>query len=128
MSIITAAATTAAATGPTTNNNGNSLATPSMHKRTHRHKRSQAISGDFDAMGLGLFNSPPLASSPINIHKPQRQQVHLPQLPPSYQSPIPIRNNHSNDALLLLLVNKVDEDMDKENNEFDRYYQFNNNK
>lgn len=29
----------------------------------HRHRRSGAISGDFDAMGLGLFSSPPFALS-----------------------------------------------------------------
>ncbi|CAX41354.1 conserved hypothetical protein [Candida dubliniensis CD36] len=32
--------------------------TPNFNRRGHRHKRSQAMSGDFDAIGLGLFNSP----------------------------------------------------------------------
>ncbi|KAI5950255.1 hypothetical protein KGF54_005212 [Candida jiufengensis] len=51
----------------TFNNNNNNLSTSTtttpkttsspFNPRTHRHKRSQAISGDFD--GLGLFNFPP---------------------------------------------------------------------
>lgn len=45
-----------------------SLPTPShmggmSGPRGHRHRRSGAISGDFDAMGLGLFSSPQLSTS-----------------------------------------------------------------
>lgn len=36
--------------------------TPQSSKRTHRHRRSAAISGDFDVMGLGVFSPPPSLS------------------------------------------------------------------
>ncbi|CUM68484.1 uncharacterized protein PRCAT00006209001 [Priceomyces carsonii] len=48
--------------------------TPSMGKR-HRHRRSAAISGDFDIMGLGLF-SPPSTSGSSSVPCSTRDVEH----------------------------------------------------
>lgn len=39
-----------------------SLAPNQSARRSHRHKRSGAVSGDFDIVGLGLFGAPPTNS------------------------------------------------------------------
>lgn len=41
--------------------------TPTTSRKIHRHRRSAAISGDFDSMGLGLFSPPPTSKSLNNI-------------------------------------------------------------
>ena len=41
--------------------------TPTSSRKIHRHRRSAAISGDFDSMGLGLFSPPPTSKSLNNI-------------------------------------------------------------
>lgn len=41
-----------------------------LGKRTHRHRRSGAISGNFDAVGLGLFSPPPPLSGNSARHSP----------------------------------------------------------
>lgn len=41
--------------------------TPTSSRKIHRHRRSAAISGDFDSMGLGLFSPPPTSKSLSNI-------------------------------------------------------------
>lgn len=49
------------------NTNLSVSATPSaIRRQNHRHRRSAAISGDFDIMGLGLF-SPPNGSKPLHL-------------------------------------------------------------
>jgi hypothetical protein len=48
----------------------NLLATPGT--RGHRHRRSQAISGDFDIVGLGLFS--PSSHKPIVASQQQQEQ------------------------------------------------------
>lgn len=49
---------------------------PSAYKRGHSHKRSAAISGDFDAMGLGFFTQQPqpvLQPAPPPLPHPHQQ-------------------------------------------------------
>ncbi|ODV77674.1 uncharacterized protein CANTADRAFT_30087, partial [Suhomyces tanzawaensis NRRL Y-17324] len=45
-------------------NLSNHLSVTPLGGGTHRHRRSAAISGDFDAMGLGLFSPSPSSNEP----------------------------------------------------------------
>lgn len=73
-----------------------------LGKRTHKHRRSGAISGNFDAVGLGLFSPPP----PI---------THAARHSPHSLNPIPqvtTSGNHQHLLLSLAMLNsKSDSDV-----------------
>lgn len=73
-----------------------------LGKRTHKHRRSGAISGNFDAVGLGLFSPPP----PIS---------HAARHSPHSLNPIPqaaAAGNHQHLLLSLTMLNsKSDSDV-----------------
>ncbi|KAF6069759.1 hypothetical protein FOB64_002838 [Candida albicans] len=65
------------------NPNPNHL-TPNFNRRGHRHKRSQAMSGDFDAIGLGLFNSPSHLTTNNTTHVSSFSSSSPPPPPPIF--------------------------------------------
>lgn len=83
-----------------------------LGKRTHRHRRSGAISGNFDVVGLGLFSPPP----PIS-HGEARHSSHS-------SSPVqissPSAGGHHQQLLLSLLMFGSNPDSDV----LDRHFNF----
>ncbi len=89
---------------------------PVPHRRGHAHKRSAAISGDFDAIGMDFFRAPPNANQKIvqsstSLPKDSflnQKQYHLPAInapsfvitdvtessPPRYPPPKQQQQNH----------------------------------